>query len=111
MQWDATLGGMLKHGTNVHRRCKVCEAWKPVDVPAMIARYGPAFSLWDFYEACPDCPDGITSYHAQPGKSTPYRPLSLYLVLSMGGGEWHFQPLFPSIPPYSHGVPSDRIGR
>ena len=103
MEWDATLGGMLKHGSNVRRSCKVCNAWAPVDVQAMIARHGPAFSLWDFYEDCPDCPDGLTLYHAQPGGSTPFRPLSRYLVVR-GLDGWEFWPLFPSIPPYSHGI-------
>ena len=103
MEWDATLGGMLKHGSNVRRRCKVCDASKPVDVPAMIARYGPTFSLWDFYEDCRDCPDGLTGYHVQPSRSTPFRPLSNYLVIR-GPDGWEFWPLFPSIPAFSHGV-------
>ena len=109
MAWDATLGGMLKHGSIVRRRCKVCDAWKPVDVAGMIARHGPAFSLWDFYEDCPDCDDGLTIYHVQPSRSTPFRPLSNYLVIR-GLDGWEFWPLFPSIPAYSHGVPNDRTG-
>ena len=106
--WDRTLGRMLKHGSNVRRRCRGCNAWKPVDVPAMMARHGPPFSLWDFYEDCPDCGDSLTNYHAQPGRPTPFRPLSNYLVIR-GLDGWGFRPLFPSVPAYSHGVQSDRI--
>ena len=110
MEWDRTLGGMLKHGSNVRRRCKVCNAWKPVDLPAMIVRHGPTFSLWDFYEDCADCDDGLTIYHVQPSRSTPFRPLSNYLVIR-GLDGWEFWPLFPSIPPYAHGVRSDGYKR
>lgn len=103
MEWDATLGGMLKHGTRVRRVCKVCDKGRYVDIPQMIARYGTAFTLWDFYEDCTTCADGLTLYHAQPGPSTPYRPLCNYLVLK-GPDGWEWFPMFPSIPPFSHGI-------
>lgn len=107
MEFDATLGGMLKHGTEVKQWCKVCNRTVPVDVAAWCRMLGEETSLWDYYRPCKyeDCPDGLTVVHARTGGGSPFRPLQTYDVFrTLDGLGWEFLPRWPGQPPYSHGI-------
>lgn len=78
-----------------------------MDIEALIARYGEAFTLWDFYEPCraPGCDDGLLGIHASPGGGTPYSPLQTYNVWKGSGpGEWLYLRQFPDQPEFGYGV-------
>jgi len=102
MEWDATLGGMLKHGTLVYQTCLVCGVHRPIDVPAMISRLSTKWSLWDDFGDCPDACGGVTFYSATTGKGTPLRPLKNYMVMPPRPGadpdDWCVLPMWPGLP-------------
>ena len=105
LEWEATLGGMAKHGTIVRQCCKLCDRSRPVDVNDLAKRLGRAASLWDYFNPCwhQGC-EGLTYVIAQPSRSTPMRPLLSYNVWSDGHGGWVFLPIFKGTPAYLNGV-------
>lgn len=74
LEWQASLGGMLKHGARVVMRCRACDLWEPVDVAALAAREGDEATLWNAHPPCPDCGAPV-KFHASAGAGTPLRPL------------------------------------
>jgi hypothetical protein len=106
MDWERTLGGMLRHGSHVVQLCKVCGRVVEVDVTALAGRLGGGASLWDYFRPCTfeDCPDGLTMVHASPGRATPLRPLSSYNVWPEANGGWSFLPKYPDQPPFMYGI-------
>ena len=107
MEADATLGGMLKHGTQAKMLCKVCGRSVPVDAAAWCAMLGPQTSLWDYYMPCrfEDCPDGLMAVHASSGAGSPFRPLQSYdVVRTLDKMGWEFVPRWPGQPPFGYGV-------
>lgn len=104
---DATLGGMLKHGTEAKQWCKVCNRTVPIDVAAWCRMLGPQTSLWDYFMPCKyeDCPDGLTAVHARTGAGTPFVPLQSYDVFrTLDRMGWEFVPKWPGQPPFGHGI-------
>lgn len=107
MEYEATLGGMVKHGVSAQQICKACRRGFPVDLAAWCAALGPDASLWDHFQPCPapDCPDGLTAVHCSPRSGTPYSPLQTYDVFrTLDQLGWEFEPRWPGQPPYSYGL-------
>ncbi|MFN3558929.1 MAG: hypothetical protein ACK4UQ_06540 [Brevundimonas sp.] len=105
MEWDATLGGMAKHGTEVKWWCQVCGRTSEIDVQGWCHIVGEDFSLWSVYIPCRFCDDGIMKAHARPSRGgTPFTPLTHYLASADGKGGFDFMQKFPQTPPYSHGI-------
>lgn len=79
MAWQATVGGMIKHGTEVNACCSVCMLWRPVDLVALAVARGESFSLWDKRSTCPTVArdgtpcTGQVFYHGNGGMMS--RPL------------------------------------
>lgn len=79
MAWQATVGGMLDHGTVVNACCSTCGLWRRVDVAKLAERRGRDFSLWDKRSTCPTIRDdgqrcaGHVFYHGNGGMMS--RPL------------------------------------
>lgn len=110
MEWDATLGGMLKHGVRAKHLCKVCSRSVPINVAAWCRMLGERASLWDYFMPCKfeDCPDGLTVVVASPAEGSPFRPLQTYdIVRDLDGMGWDFVQRWPGQPPYRNGIEAD----
>ena len=73
---QATLGGMVDHGTRVRSKCRKCGVCMEVDVDMFCASRGRDYSLVDRIEQSlvVGC-GGETSFLASPAAGTPFRPV------------------------------------
>lgn len=74
--WQRSLGEMRDHGTILAATCTArgCGHWQPLDVLALIERFGEAWSPWNRQPRCTRC-GHKGHYMASPGRGTPMRPL------------------------------------
>ena len=74
LEWIATLGGMVKHGTQVQASCPACGAVTKVDLQRLIETLGADASLIDRRPPCKrrDC-EGRVLFQARVG-SNGFRP-------------------------------------
>lgn len=66
--WTETIGDLrAAEGVQVHQRCDRCQVGSVVDLDALIAEFGPLYSLWNRRPPCPapGC-GGRIWYRAQP---------------------------------------------
>jgi hypothetical protein len=75
MQTAGALREVVRAGGSCAASCNVCQAYRPVDLDALIAARGEAFSLVNVLSSCPDpdCPGTVSYWAGQP--NTPHLPL------------------------------------
>ena len=75
LDWCATLGGMVHHGTRVRATCQKCKVCLDVDPVPILAKLGPKATLLNRHPPCRvvGC-DGSIIFSASPGEATPFMP-------------------------------------
>jgi hypothetical protein len=71
-QWSSNVGFLLAHkvadGGNVWVSCTRCKVWEPIDLPALVIKRNPLFSLWNRRPRCPGCREPLSLHaHHAPG--------------------------------------------
>lgn len=65
--WTETIAALREtEGVRVFQKCSTCQAEGLVDLDAMIAEFGPLYSLWNREPPCPSGCGGRLWYRAQP---------------------------------------------
>lgn len=75
VEWMATIGGMIAHGTAVTAFCDTCKAHDAVNLRRLEKALGSEATLLNRHPPCktPGC-SGRVLFHASPARGTPSRP-------------------------------------